>query len=113
MQLTTTAVIRDTVTGACFLVPAAHHEAFDLERLDEAGYELSGWLQHQEQYREQAWSDVDGDSDEPDERGYGYDNLPVYQGPYFTECSRDDCDKQIVIIDDGAPEFCTDHEEEE
>lgn len=112
MKPSTIAVIRDTNSGAAYLVPAESHESFDIDRLDEMGWELSGWLQHPQQFKNVDWSE-ESDTEESDDDGLGYDFKPVYFGPMFTECSRDDCSKQIVISEEGgAPEFCTDHEEE-
>lgn len=109
MQLSTIAVLRDTSTGASFLVPCDSHEDIDLARLEETGYELSGWLQHGGQYNPKAKFSEQCTCETEDE--FDDDGLTVYRGPCFTQCSLDTCNNQVAIIDGGAPEHCREHED--
>lgn len=108
MELSTIAVIRDTSTGACFLVPCTTHDEIDTERLEGNGQELAGWLQHAEQYATDSHKLFADTEDEADESG-----LTLYEGPQFTTCEHEGCGRLIAIIDDMAPVYCTEHEGED
>lgn len=103
------AVLRDNQDGQCWLVPATSSDEFDTDRLAEGNLEIAGWLDLPEQYNDQA-----------------IENDEYERQPMFTTCemvvdpskpqadgSGRFCDRLILIINDGAPEFCTEHEEEE
>ncbi len=81
-----TAVIRDTMTGDCQLVG---FENLDTGRLEEFGLELAGYIK--------------------DELDYTYADKS--KQPYFTICVLDKCNKWILIVNDQAPEYCSEHEE--
>lgn len=86
------AVLRDTSNGDCFLVSLNTTDDLDVERLDGSGLELSGWLRYPSQH----------DSHVTDE---------WREAPNFTTCEWGYCGRFILIIDDMAPEFCTEHEQ--
>src|SRR4051812_18709867 len=97
------AVLRETVNGDSFLVSVDSHDDLDAPRLEEAGYEISGWLKHPEQYQ----SD-DGLTPEEEFGAYSHDDDEVYTGPLFTNCAKrvrpgvgdkSLCNRMIVIID--------------
>jgi hypothetical protein len=93
-------ILRDTSTSECYIVDFQESE-LDLERIEEAGLELAGPVRNHMAYK---FVDVENE-DEP-----GEDHPDQL---YFTTCERDDCGKWILIIDDGAPTYCTEHEESE
>jgi len=92
------AVLRDTSTGDCFLVSTGTKDNLDEGRLQESWLELAGWLYAPDAVTIKP-SDVDPCEDDGDAT------------PCFTTCEQDGCERLILIIDDGAPEFCTRHEE--
>lgn len=98
------AVIMDSQQlGELYLVPTGK-DGIDMERLEEAGWEVTGYLGQANQYRNFEFANDEAESEQT--------GAPVFPWPFFTECSRDDCDAMIAIIGDGAPEFCTKHEAE-
>jgi hypothetical protein len=92
------AVVRDTVNGDCFLVACDSADGMDAERLEWGGLELAGWLRYPQQH------DSTPNTDE------------LKHAPYFTTCEHEDehgkCERLILIVDDMAPEYCTEHEED-
>src|SRR3954462_4363435 len=88
----------DTSTGDCFLVSTGTKDNLDEGRLQESWVELAGWLYAPEEVTIRP-SDLDPCEDDAD---------PT---PCFTTCEEDGCERLIMIIDGGAPEFCGRHEE--
>lgn len=90
------AVLRDTSNGECYLVTADDTDAIDIERVNEGGYEVAGWLRYPRQAEQHPNTDEQK------------------RAPLFTTCEHDieggTCERLILLIDDMAPEFCTEHE---
>lgn len=95
------AVLRNTITGICYLT-AGEDGGFDTERLAEGDLEVAGWLRRPEQYDAKASAKIGCWCED----GEGEDGLPC-----FTECERDGCQRLLLIVDGGAPEFCSEHEQ--
>lgn len=87
------AVLRDTVNGECHLVPVDNTDGIDIPRIEEGQYELSGWLKYPCQFS------VTSSTHEH------------ARAPYFTTCEDETCGKLIMLIEEQAPEFCSEHEE--
>lgn len=97
-EISSIAVLRNTSTGVCILVDCGKQENLDLERLEESWLELAGWLEREEQYLPYPHDAEDCACEDLES------NMLC-----FTECSRDDCEKMIAILEGGAPEFCSEH----
>lgn len=106
-ELSTVAVLRNPSTGGCVLVHLNHRDELDTERAEEGGYELAGWLCHEQQYNSEGTDEV------IDEAESDYDHeIPMFTDCLHNEGTEQKCDKMVMIIDDGAPSYCTTHEAE-
>lgn len=90
-------ILRDTINGDCYVVGFDSPGELDLERIEAGGLELGGTVRNSTSVKiVDTEAEADGD-DDPDQL-------------YFTTCEHPGCGKWLLIIDDQAPEFCTEHE---
>lgn len=92
-------ILRDTVYGSCYVVDFIAQD-LDIDRLEEANLEVAGPVANKANVQ---IISTEAENDGEDEE----DQL------YFTTCETEGCGKWILIIDDGAPEHCTIHTEDE
>lgn len=96
-------VIRDTVDGTCRLLDFNDYE-LDIQRLEEGGWEVAGELDY---HQEVSYT-------EDDSNALQFTTCEHVVNPHIAANDNAKpnrfCQRWILIIDDGAPEYCSDHE---